>query len=113
MTRNVDPRYNSTAYRKAKKAFFASVPPVCTWPECSVPGRIVDMSLSGNHRYGPTVDHAVATSRGGDFWGGWQLMHRRCNLVKGDRPMPDRRASAVCRCGQPTSPSPEHSHACW
>lgn len=77
--------YNTAAYRKAKQAFIAAAAPVCTWERCPIPGRIVDKSLSGNHRWGPTIDHRRPTSRGGPMWAGWQLMHRLCNMRKGDR----------------------------
>ena len=88
MTRNRNPAYNSSLYRRRKKEFFASVAPVCAWPDCEFPEKRVDMRLSGNDMAGPTVDHVVPTSRGGDFWGPWALLHRICNLLKGDRPMP-------------------------
>ncbi len=108
--------YNTAEYRRRKREFIASVPPVCSWPLCPVPGRMVDVTLSGNHPLGPTIDHVHPTSKGGDFWTGWALTHRRCNQQKGDRltprpiTTPDRR---VCRCGKPMQPTPDHTHACW
>ncbi len=35
---------------------------VCQWSRCGLP---VDMTLSGLHPYGPTIDHRVPISRGG------------------------------------------------
>lgn len=77
--------YNTVAYRRLKRAFIEAARPLCAWAHCPVPGRLVDKQLSGNHPWGPTVDHAVPTSRGGAMWTGWQLMHRTCNLRKGAR----------------------------
>lgn len=77
--------YNTAAYRKAKAVFIANALPVCAWERCPIPGRHVDKRLSGNHPWGPTIDHHHPTSRGGPMWSGWQLMHRRCNMQKGNR----------------------------
>jgi 5-methylcytosine-specific restriction endonuclease McrA len=77
--------YNTARYRRAKKRFFATVPPYCAWVDCPVPGGFVDVRLSGNHPLGPTVDHRVPATDAASFWAAanWSLMHRRCNSAKG------------------------------
>lgn len=112
MTVNHDRRYNTAEYRRRKRAFIAAAPPICVADDCPVPGRVIDKNLSGNHRLGPTIDHTIPTSKGGDFWDGWQLMHRVCNLRKGDRPFRPRHP-AICRCGKPTTTADGGTHACW
>lgn len=69
---------NSTQYKKARAAFMKRQGPVGV---CWLCRGDVDMSLSGRHRWGPSVDHIVATSAGGDFFdeSNWALAHRSCN----------------------------------
>ena len=56
---------------------------ICQWWEC---GKIVDMALSGLDQWGPTIDHRTPLTRGGDDTrDNVQLMHRVCNIIKGDR----------------------------
>lgn len=53
--------------------------------ECQRCHDPVDMLLSGLDTWGPTIDHRIPVSRGGpDTRANVQLMHRRCNLIKGD-----------------------------
>ena len=51
---------------------------------CSICGGPVDITLSGRHREGRSIDHRVpATSA--NFWdlANWSIAHRRCNSSKG------------------------------
>lgn len=77
--------YNTSAYRRAKTEFFATVAPICQAERCHAPSRHVDMTLPGSHEWGPTVDHKQPTSRGGPFWAGWRLAHRKCNTARGNK----------------------------
>jgi hypothetical protein len=82
-----DPR-QSRMYREARARFIAKAEPVCCWPDCPVEGKVVDKSLSGRHRWGPVVDHAIPFSVDpSQFWNTnlWRLFHNRCNLSKGQR----------------------------
>jgi len=54
--------------------------------ECQYCNCPVDMELSGLLPMGPTIDHRVALSNGGnDLLSNVQLMHRVCNSIKGNR----------------------------
>lgn len=54
---------------------------------CCLCEQPVDMSLSGLDPWGPTVDHAMPISLGGDDTiDNVQLAHRRCNTIKGANP---------------------------
>lgn len=54
---------------------------------CCLCEKPVDMSLSGLDPWGPTVDHALPLSLGGnDTIDNVQLAHRTCNLIKGNDP---------------------------
>lgn len=79
--------YNTNRYRLMKRAFIAAAEPYCTFEHCPVPGRWVNTSASGNTPYGPSIDHAHPTSKGGDMWdlANWRLVHRICNTRKGAR----------------------------
>jgi 5-methylcytosine-specific restriction endonuclease McrA len=53
---------------------------------CQLCGKPVDRSLSGRHPEGPTVDHILPISKGGqDTLENVQLAHHRCNSLKGNR----------------------------
>lgn len=79
--------YNTRRYKLARAAFLAAAPAVCAYERCPIPGRAIDMRLSGKHKWGPTVDHRIPTSKGGDMWdiANWRVTHRFCNGSKGDR----------------------------
>lgn len=53
---------------------------------CHLCGRLVNMALGGNHRMGPTIDHLVPVSAGGDdVLANVRLAHRSCNCARRDR----------------------------
>lgn len=53
---------------------------------CHLCNRKVDMSLSGDHKQGPTIDHLVPISKGGeDVESNVALAHRSCNCARGNR----------------------------
>jgi hypothetical protein len=82
-----DPR-DTRVYREARARWLRKVEAVCAWPDCPIPGRIVDKRLDGRNPWGPTLDHAVPFAvDASQFWNvaNWRLMHRRCNLSKGQR----------------------------
>jgi hypothetical protein len=52
---------------------------------CKLCGHAVDMTLSGMSYWGPTADHIIPVSRGGqDIPENLQLAHRICNIRKSD-----------------------------
>lgn len=57
-------------------------------PFCDLCGERVDLGTDGRRPDGPTVHHAVPLAEGGDFWKGWMLAHRRCNLKAGSHSKP-------------------------
>ena len=51
---------------------------------CHLCGKKVDMSLDGNAKYGPNIDHLIPLSRGGlDERVNVRLAHRVCNVRRG------------------------------
>lgn len=53
---------------------------------CHVCNRKVEMSLSGNAKWGPTIEHIVPVSRGGtNDPENLALAHRFCNTARGNR----------------------------
>ena len=53
---------------------------------CHLCGGQVDRLLSGNDRMGPTLDHVVPLSKGGEHSNAnVALAHRICNIRKGNR----------------------------
>lgn len=56
--------------------------------DCHLCGRPVDLALSGNARWGPTIDHIVPISKGGpDVLYNVALAHRSCNCARGASPI--------------------------
>ena len=53
---------------------------------CSICGLAVDKSLSGRHRWGPSMDHEVSLRRGGPLMerANCHLAHSACNAAKRD-----------------------------
>ena len=71
-------------YRQLRAAVLAMKPPVCGW--C---GGWIDRTLSGRHPLGPSVDHVIPRAQGGpDTIANLQPMHLRCNIQRGNRPLP-------------------------
>ena len=55
---------------------------------CHLCGGAIDPTLSGRHRWGPTIDHVVPLSRGGlHCYANVRAAHLRCNASRGDRPV--------------------------
>lgn len=53
---------------------------------CHLCTEPVDRTLSGRDRLGPTLDHVVPLSRGGEHsYANVKLAHRRCNVRRGVR----------------------------
>lgn len=53
---------------------------------CHLCNRKVDMSLSGDHKQGPTIDHLIPLADGGDdVASNVALAHRSCNCARGSR----------------------------
>lgn len=53
---------------------------------CHLCGKRVDGRLNGNARMGPTLDHVVPLSKGGEHSrANVALAHRQCNILKGNR----------------------------
>jgi 5-methylcytosine-specific restriction endonuclease McrA len=79
-----DPRWSS-AYQRKRRAFIADHPPGSPCCHC---GDEVDTTLSGNHPWGPTVEHTVPVRNRPDLAldiSLWQLSHRKCNDRQGGR----------------------------
>jgi 5-methylcytosine-specific restriction endonuclease McrA len=56
--------------------------------ECHLCGLRVDLSLSGHHQMGPTIDHVIPLSLGGvDGAENVALAHWICNARRGARPI--------------------------
>lgn len=54
---------------------------------CGFCGYEVDRSLSGAHSFGPTLDHIIPRSLGGDDSAeNLRLVHRYCNAARSNRP---------------------------
>lgn len=62
-----------------RQALLDSDATTCAW--C---GQHVDKTLPGTHRWGPTADHITPLMLGGDPYGPLQLMHNRCNTIRGN-----------------------------
>lgn len=53
---------------------------------CHICHRKVDLKLSGQAKWGPTIEHIVPVSRGGtNDHGNLALAHRYCNTARGNR----------------------------
>ena len=53
---------------------------------CHLCRRPVDLALNGNDRMGPTIDHLIPVSAGGDdVISNVRLAHRSCNCSRGAR----------------------------
>lgn len=53
---------------------------------CHLCNRTVDMTLPGTHKQGPTIDHLIPLSAGGDdVLSNVALAHRSCNCARGSR----------------------------
>lgn len=54
---------------------------------CLLCGDAIDLTLSGNHPHGPTLEHVIPVSRGGspDDPANLSASHRHCNITRGDR----------------------------
>lgn len=53
---------------------------------CHLCRKRVDMTLTGNDRMGPTIDHLIPVSAGGDdVLSNVRLAHRSCNCSRGAR----------------------------
>jgi hypothetical protein len=53
---------------------------------CHICCRKVDMSLSGQHKWGPTIEHILPVSLGGtNDANNLALAHRHCNTARGNR----------------------------
>jgi 5-methylcytosine-specific restriction endonuclease McrA len=75
---------NPRRYRELRDHILRTRPNLCAW--C---GQPIDLSLSGNHPQGPSVDHILPRAQGGrDTPANLQPMHRRCNTIRGNRPLP-------------------------
>ena len=60
---------------------------------CHICGKRVRQDLPGNHPAGPTIDHLIPLSQGGDHsYANTALAHRRCNVAKGVRAVGDQLA---------------------
>lgn len=70
---------SSRRWQTYRATLIATLPPIC-----SLCGEPIDMGLSGNHRDGPTIDHRIPRSRGGQVYdqGNVALAHKRCNSSK-------------------------------
>lgn len=89
-----DPRRNqrncaAKAARK-RKAFVELVDPMTLFERdrwiCHLCKRKVRKDLPGSHLDGPTIDHIIPLSKGGEHsYANTALAHRKCNCLKGDR----------------------------
>ena len=76
------PPLTGRPWRRLRHHILTTRPAICA--QC---GQPIDLTLSGFHDYGPTVDHVEPRARGGtDHPTNLQPMHRICNLRKGSRP---------------------------
>jgi predicted nucleic acid-binding Zn ribbon protein len=56
---------------------------------CRICQGVVDMSLSGNHKWGPTIEHLIPVSKGGtNDHENLALAHRHCNVRRGVKDYP-------------------------
>lgn len=85
------PDIKTRAWQKTRAAFLANCGDLCA--EC---GRLVDKTLSGRTRWGPSVDHRTPRSRGGALhdWDNLALTHQGCNASKKDRARSRRRRNS-------------------
>lgn len=70
------------AHRKRREAVLRASGGVCV-----LCGKPIDMSLSGRHPDGPTLEHIVPVDRGGDPTSPYNLgaSHMRCNATRGNK----------------------------
>jgi len=87
------------ATRKARRlaAFVEVVDPLTLFTRdgwrCHICGKRVRQNLPGNHPAGPTIDHLIPLSQGGDHsYANTALAHRRCNVANGVRAVGDQLA---------------------
>ena len=77
-----DPRHTG-AYVMARRAFIRSS---ANGTPCSLCGRAIDTTLSGNAPWGPTIEHTVPVRHAPELALDttlWRLAHRRCNNRQG------------------------------
>jgi len=67
------------AWQVFRASVIADCDGICSW--C---GHPIDLSLSGRHRYGPSVDHIVELEDGGQLLdrANAQVLHAVCNSQK-------------------------------
>lgn len=70
------------AYRRARTIGIAQ-----SGGACLLCGDPIDLTLPGTHRDGPTLEHVIPVSRGGDPFHPANLSasHLRCNSARGNR----------------------------
>lgn len=68
---------------------------LATEDHCWICGHAVDLTLPGTHPYGPTADHVIPLSHGGDprDRSNLRLAHLRCNGGRGNHNPHRRRTS--------------------
>lgn len=72
--------------RAMRRAILATSPPICHL--CTKP---IDLTLSGNHREGPTLDHLVCQNDGGtDHPSNLKPAHQHCNSRRRNAPLAKR-----------------------
>lgn len=78
-----NPRYANGARRRAIRARLLASQDVC-----AICGQAIDKALKTPHPMSPEVDEVVPVSRGGDPLDirNCRLVHRICNLRRGNRP---------------------------
>lgn len=70
--------HSSYRWQKKRAQVIADSDGICSW--C---GKPVDLTLSGNHPWGPVVDHGLELTEGGDLLDNrLTLMHRKHNEDK-------------------------------
>jgi 5-methylcytosine-specific restriction endonuclease McrA len=54
--------------------------------KCHICRRKIDLNLPGSHRFGPTIEHILPISKGGNNDpANLALAHRKCNVSRGNR----------------------------
>ena len=83
---------NGSTYRKLRAAAILRSGGIC----CLCGGPI-DLALSGRHRDGPTLEHIIPVSRGGDPLNpdNHGVSHNRCNSARKDKLIAELRAQSL------------------